>query len=144
MPLLFWFIEICNGSLRTQFVFSKMIITIIILQKNLTREEVISVSVYVNAVNDCQVSHFSVVFLTFRSLAFFIIKAFAEPTFPIGFFRYHICSFLGSVKKLHLHAQERSFFCLAKTAKQAMLVLSSMQPDTARRKTSRSKPDGVF
>jgi hypothetical protein len=37
-----------------------------------------------------------------------------------------------------------SFFRLAKTAKQAMLVLSSMQPDAARRKKGRSKPDRVL
>ena len=41
-------------------------------------------------------------------------------------------------------ARERAVFRLAKTAKQAMLVLSSMQPDAVRRKISRSKPDRIF
>jgi len=36
------------------------------------------------------------------------------------------------------------FFRLTKTAKQAMLVLSSIQPDVARRKKGRSKPDRVL
>ena len=36
------------------------------------------------------------------------------------------------------------FFPLAKTAKQAMLVLSSMQPDAAKRKKGRLKPDRVL
>jgi hypothetical protein len=33
---------------------------------------------------------------------------------------------------------------MAKTVKQAMFVLSSMEPDEARRKKGRSKPDRVF
>jgi hypothetical protein len=33
---------------------------------------------------------------------------------------------------------------MAKTAKQAMLVLSSIQPDAVRRKKGRSKPDRVL
>jgi len=41
-------------------------------------------------------------------------------------------------------ARERAVFRLAKTAKQAMLVLSSMEPDAVRRKISRSKPDRVL
>ena len=40
--------------------------------------------------------------------------------------------------------RERAFFRPAKTAKQAILALSSMQPDAAGRKMSRSKPDRVF
>ncbi len=40
--------------------------------------------------------------------------------------------------------ESEPFFRLAKTAKQAMLVLASMQPDAAKRKKGRSKPDGVF
>ena len=41
-------------------------------------------------------------------------------------------------------ARERAFFRLAKTAKQAILLVSSMEPDAVRRKISRSKPDRVF
>jgi hypothetical protein len=41
-------------------------------------------------------------------------------------------------------ARERAVFRLAKTAKQAILVLSSMQSDAVKRKISRSKPDRVF
>jgi len=41
-------------------------------------------------------------------------------------------------------ARERAVFHLTKTAKQAILAVSSMQPDAVRRKTSRSKPDRVF
>ena len=51
---------------------------------------------------------------------------------------------LGSVGKLRRRPESERFFRLAKTAKQAMLVLSSMQPDAARRKKGRSKPDWVF
>jgi hypothetical protein len=39
--------------------------------------------------------------------------------------------------------ESEPFFRLAKTAKQAMFVLSSIQPDAAKRKKSRSKPDRV-
>jgi len=41
-------------------------------------------------------------------------------------------------------AREETVFRLAKTVKQAILVISSMQPDAVRRETSRSKPDRVF
>jgi len=41
-------------------------------------------------------------------------------------------------------ARERAVFRLTKTAKQAILVVSSMEPDAVRQKTSRSKPDRVF
>ena len=41
-------------------------------------------------------------------------------------------------------ARERAFFRLTKTAKQAMFVISSIQPDAVRRKKGRSKPDRVF
>jgi hypothetical protein len=41
-------------------------------------------------------------------------------------------------------ARARAVFRLAKTAKQAISALSSMQPDAARWKISRSKPDRVF
>ena len=51
---------------------------------------------------------------------------------------------LGFVGKLRRWPESEQFFRLAKTAKQAMLVLSSMQPDAARRKKGRSKPDRVF
>ena len=51
---------------------------------------------------------------------------------------------LGSVGKLRRRPESERFFRLAKTAKQAMLVLSSIQPDAARRKKSRSKPDRVL
>jgi molybdate transport system substrate-binding protein len=51
---------------------------------------------------------------------------------------------LGSVGKPRRRPESEQFFRLAKTAKQAMLALSSMQPDAARRKKSRSKPDRVF
>ena len=51
---------------------------------------------------------------------------------------------LGSVGKLRRRPESEQFFRLAKTAKQAMLVSSSMQPDAARWKKGRSKPDRVF
>ena len=51
---------------------------------------------------------------------------------------------LGFVGKLARWPESEQLFRLAKTAKQAMLVLSSMQPDAARRKKGRSKPDRVF
>ena len=51
---------------------------------------------------------------------------------------------LGVCRRIPSSARERAFFCLAKTAKQAILASSSMQPDAARRKISRSKPDRVF
>ena len=47
-------------------------------------------------------------------------------------------------RKTPSSARERAIFRLAKTAKQAILVLSSMQPDADRGKMSRSKPDRVF
>ena len=47
-------------------------------------------------------------------------------------------------RKTPSSARERAVFRLAKTAKQAIFVLSSMQPDAVRRKMSRSKPDRVF
>ena len=50
----------------------------------------------------------------------------------------------GSVGKLARRPKSEHVFRLAKTAKQAMLVLSSMQPDAARRRKGRSKPDRVF
>jgi len=40
----------------------------------------------------------------------------------------------GFVGKLHRRPESERFFRLAKTAKQAMFVLSSMQPDAASRK----------
>ena len=51
---------------------------------------------------------------------------------------------LGFVGKLRRRPESESFFRLATTAKQAIFVLSSMQPDAARRKKGRSKPDRVF
>ena len=51
---------------------------------------------------------------------------------------------LGFVGKLARWPESEQLFRLAKTAKQAMLVLSSMQPDAARRKKGRSKPDRGF
>ena len=51
---------------------------------------------------------------------------------------------LGSVGKLRRWPESEQFFRLPKTAKQAMLVLSSMQPDAVRWKKGRSKPDRVF
>jgi len=51
---------------------------------------------------------------------------------------------LGSVGKLRRRPESEQFFRLAKTAKQAMFVLSSIQPDAARWKKGRSKPDRVF
>jgi hypothetical protein len=50
----------------------------------------------------------------------------------------------GSVGKIHRRPESEQFFRLAKTAKQAILVLSSMEPDAARRKKSRSKPGRLF
>ena len=50
----------------------------------------------------------------------------------------------GFVGKLARRPESEPFFRLAKTAKQAMFVLSSMQPDAARRRKGRSKPDRVF
>ena len=49
----------------------------------------------------------------------------------------------GFVGKFRRRPESERFFRLAKTAKQAMLVLSSIQPDEARRKKSRSKPDRI-
>jgi len=57
---------------------------------------------------------------------------------------FEFCSLLDSVGKFRRGPESEQFFRLAKTAKQAMLVLSSMQPDVARRKKGRSKPDRVF
>ena len=51
---------------------------------------------------------------------------------------------LGFVGKLRRWPESEQFFRLAKTAKQAMFVLSSMQPDAAGRKKGRAKPGGVF
>ena len=51
---------------------------------------------------------------------------------------------LGSVGRVRRRPESEQFFRLAKTAKQAMLVLSSIQPDVARRKKGRSKPDRVL
>ena len=51
---------------------------------------------------------------------------------------------LGVCQRIPSSARERAFFRLAKTAKQAMLVPSSIQPDAGRRKISRSKPDRVL
>jgi len=43
---------------------------------------------------------------------------------------------LGSVDKVHRWPESERFFRLAKTAKQAILALSSMEPDAARRTTA--------
>src|SRR5210317_1500268 len=51
---------------------------------------------------------------------------------------------LGSVGKLRRRPESEQFFRLAKTAKQAMFVLSSIQPDAGRRKKGRSKPDRIL
>ncbi|MCH7917956.1 MAG: ADP-ribosylglycohydrolase family protein [Planctomycetes bacterium] len=51
---------------------------------------------------------------------------------------------LGSIGKLHRRPEGEQCFRLAKTAKQAMSVLSSIKPDSARWKKGRSKPDRVF
>ncbi|MCH7917850.1 MAG: hypothetical protein IIC50_07670 [Planctomycetes bacterium] len=51
---------------------------------------------------------------------------------------------LGFVGQLRRRPESEPFFRLAKTEKQAMFVLSSMQPDAARREKGRSKPDRVF
>ncbi len=51
---------------------------------------------------------------------------------------------LGSVGKLRRRPEREQFFRLTKTAKQAMFVLSSIQPDAGRRKKGRSKPDRAF
>jgi len=51
---------------------------------------------------------------------------------------------LGFVGKFRRRPETEQFFRLEKTAKEAMFVLSSMQPDAARRKKGRSKPDRVF
>ena len=51
---------------------------------------------------------------------------------------------LGFVGKLARRPESEQFFRLAKTAKQAILVSSSMEPDAATRKKGRSKPDRVF
>ncbi|MCF7974238.1 MAG: hypothetical protein K9N55_10515, partial [Phycisphaerae bacterium] len=40
--------------------------------------------------------------------------------------------------------ESEQFFRLTKTAKQAMFVLSSIQPDAGRRKKGRSKPDRIL
>ena len=50
----------------------------------------------------------------------------------------------GFVGKLRRRPESEQFFRLAKTAKQAMLILSSIQPDEARRKKGRSKPDRIL
>ena len=50
----------------------------------------------------------------------------------------------GSVGKVHRRPESEQFFRLAKTAKQAILVLSSMEPDAARREKGRSKPGRLF
>jgi len=46
--------------------------------------------------------------------------------------------------KVHRRPESEKFFRLAKTAKQAILVLSSMEPDAAGRKKGRSKPGRLF
>ena len=51
---------------------------------------------------------------------------------------------LGSVGKVHRRPESEQFFRLAKTAKQTMLVLSSMEPDAARGEKGRSKPGRLF
>jgi type II secretory pathway pseudopilin PulG len=51
---------------------------------------------------------------------------------------------LESVGEFRRRPESEPFFRLAKTAKQAMLVLSSIQPDAARRKKGRSKPDRIL
>ncbi len=51
---------------------------------------------------------------------------------------------LGFVGILARRPEGEQFFRLTKTAKQATLVLSSMEPDAARRKKGRSKPDRVL
>ena len=53
-------------------------------------------------------------------------------------------SVLGFVGKLARRPGSEQFFRLAKTTKQAMLVLSSMESNAARGKKGRSKPDRVF
>jgi hypothetical protein len=50
----------------------------------------------------------------------------------------------GFVGKLCRRPEREQFFRLPKTAKQAISVLSSMQPDAGRRKKGHSKPDRVF
>ncbi len=49
-----------------------------------------------------------------------------------------------SVGEFRRRPESEPFCRLAKTAKQAMLVLSSMQPDAGRRKKGRLKPDRVL
>jgi len=49
-----------------------------------------------------------------------------------------------SVGEFRRWPESEAFFRLAKTAKQAMLVLSSIQPDAGRRKKGRSKPDRIL
>ena len=59
---------------------------------------------------------------------------------------------LGFVGKLRRRPENEQLFRLARlvpsasvgNSKQAMLVLSSMQPDSARRRNGRSKPERVF
>ena len=51
---------------------------------------------------------------------------------------------LGFVGKVARRPESEQFFHLAKTAKQAILVVSSMERDAARRKKGRSKPYRVF
>ena len=51
---------------------------------------------------------------------------------------------VGFVEKLAHRPESEQFFRRAKTAKQAILVVSSMERDAARRKKGRSKPDRVF
>ena len=51
---------------------------------------------------------------------------------------------LGFVGKPRRRPESEQFFHLARTAKQAILVLSSIQPDALSRKKGHSKPDRVF
>ncbi len=53
-------------------------------------------------------------------------------------------SFQEPVGEFRRRPESEQFFRLAKTAKQAMFVLSSMQPDAARRRKGRSKPDRIL
>ena len=53
-------------------------------------------------------------------------------------------SLLGFVGKLARRPESEQFFRLAKTTKQTILVLSSIQPDAVRRKKGRSKPDRIL
>ena len=67
--------------------------------------------------------------------------SFSYSDFQCFDYDYEHTLILGFVGKLHRRPESARFFRLAKTAKQAMVVLSSIQPDAARRKKSRSKPD---